>query len=49
MVEKEKPENVQEAAEQDLELRSSQASNLIKKHVIVVMGASLVPVLREIS
>jgi uncharacterized protein (DUF697 family) len=53
MVEKEKPqespaeppaEDVQEAAEQDLELRSSQASNLIRKHVIVVMGASLVPV-----
>jgi uncharacterized protein (DUF697 family) len=37
------PESVQEAAEQDLDLRSSQANNLIKKHVIVVMGASLVP------
>ena len=53
MVENEKPkktpaepqaENVQEAAEQDIELRSSQAGNLIRKHVIVVMGASLVPV-----
>ena len=53
MVENQKPkkspaeppvEDVQEAAEQDLELRSSQASNLIRKHVIVVMGASLVPV-----
>jgi uncharacterized protein (DUF697 family) len=52
MVENQKPkkspaeppvEDVQEAAEQDLELRSSQAGNLIKKHVIVVMGASLVP------
>jgi uncharacterized protein (DUF697 family) len=38
------PENVQEAAEKDLDLRSSQASNLIKKHVIVVMGASLIPI-----
>ncbi|MEA3243817.1 MAG: DUF697 domain-containing protein [Pseudomonadota bacterium] len=37
-------ENVQEAAEQGIELRSSQASNLIKKHVIVAMGASLVPI-----
>ena len=36
-------ESVQEAAEQDLELRSSQASNLIRKHVIAVMGASLIP------
>jgi uncharacterized protein (DUF697 family) len=52
MVEKEKPqqspaeppaEDVQETAEQAIELRSSQAGNLIKKHVIVVMGASLVP------
>ena len=38
------PESVQAAAEQDLELRSSQASNLIRKHVIAAMGASLVPV-----
>ena len=37
-------ENVQETAETDLELRSSQASKLIKKHVIVAMGASLVPI-----
>ena len=44
-------ENVQEAvesfqgtAQQDTELRSNQASNLIRKHVMVVMGASLVPV-----
>ena len=52
MVENQKPkkspaeppvEDVQEAAEQDLELRSSQANNITKKHVIVVMGASLVP------
>jgi uncharacterized protein (DUF697 family) len=38
------PESVQEAAEQDIDLRSSQASNIIKKHVIVAMGASLVPI-----
>jgi uncharacterized protein (DUF697 family) len=37
-------ENVQEATETDLDLRSSQASNIIKKHVIVVMGASLIPI-----
>jgi uncharacterized protein (DUF697 family) len=37
-------ESVQEAAERDLELRSAQAGNIIKKHVIVVMGASLVPI-----
>ena len=37
-------ENVQEAAEQDLDLRSSQAGNLIKKHVIAGMGLSLVPI-----
>jgi uncharacterized protein (DUF697 family) len=37
-------EKPQEAAEQDIDLRSSQASNLIKKHVIVVMGASLIPI-----
>ena len=37
-------ENVQETAEQTIELRSSQASKLIRKHVIVVMGVSLVPV-----
>ena len=38
------PENVQEAAELDLDLRSSQATNIVKKHVIVTMGASLVPI-----
>jgi len=37
-------ENVQEVAEQAIELRSSQAGNLIRKHVIIVMGASLVPI-----
>ena len=44
-------ENVQEAvesfegtAQQDIEFRSNQASNLIRKHVMVAMGASLVPV-----
>jgi uncharacterized protein (DUF697 family) len=37
-------ESVQEVEEQDLDLRSSQASNIIKKHVIVAMGASLVPI-----
>jgi uncharacterized protein (DUF697 family) len=31
-------------AEQDIELRSSEAGNIIKKHVILVMGASLVPI-----
>jgi len=36
--------SVQEAAEQDLDLRSRQAGNLIRKHVIVVMGTSLVPI-----
>ena len=38
------PENVQEAAEPDLDLRSSQAINIVKKHVIVTMGAAMVPV-----
>jgi uncharacterized protein (DUF697 family) len=38
------PESVQEAAEKDIDLRSSQANNIIKKHVIVVMGTSLVPI-----
>ena len=38
------PENVQEAAEPDLDLRSSQATNIVKKHVIVTMGAALVPI-----
>jgi uncharacterized protein (DUF697 family) len=48
--EKPQPENVQElvevaeATEKDIDLRSSQAQNLINKHVIVVMGASLVPI-----
>ena len=37
-------ENVQGAAETDLDLRSSQASNTIKKHVIAGMGLSLVPI-----
>ena len=37
------PENIQGAAELDLDLRSSQATNIVKKHVIVTMGASLVP------
>ena len=36
--------SVQEAAEKDIDLRSSQANNIIKKHVIVAMGASLVPI-----
>jgi uncharacterized protein (DUF697 family) len=53
MVEKEKPqkspaepqaENVQEAAEQDIESRSNQANTIIKKHVIAGMGLSLVPI-----
>jgi len=53
MAENEKPkkstaepqtENVQEAAEQGTELRSSQADNIIKKHVIAGMGLSLVPI-----
>ena len=52
MVENKKPqksptepqaESVQEASEQDIDLRSSEAANIIKKHVIIVMGASLVP------
>jgi len=38
------PQDVQGAGELDLDLRSSQASNMIKKHVIGVMGASLVPI-----
>jgi len=38
------PESVQEAEEKDLDLRSSQASNTVKNHVIGVMGASLVPI-----
>ena len=39
------PESVSEAAaEGDIDLRSSQATDTIKKHVIVVMGASLVPI-----
>jgi len=37
-------ENVQQAAEQGLDLRSRQAGNLIRKHVTVVMGTSLVPI-----
>jgi len=36
-------ENVQQAAEQDIDLRSRQARKVIKKHVMVAMGASLVP------
>jgi uncharacterized protein (DUF697 family) len=52
MVENKKPqksptesqaESVQEAAEQDIDLRSSEAANIIKKHVIIGMGGSLVP------
>ena len=38
------PESVQETTEKDLDLRSSQAKNTIKNHVIGVMGASLVPI-----
>ena len=38
------PESIQEAAGKDLDLRSSQANNIVKKHVIGVMGASLVPI-----
>ena len=37
-------ESVQLVAEKDIDLRSSQASNIIKKHVIIVMGASMVPI-----
>ena len=37
-------EGVQETTETDLDLRSSEASNIIKKHVIGVMGVSLVPI-----
>lgn len=37
-------ESVQETTETDLDLRSSEANNIIKKHVIGVMGVSLVPV-----
>ncbi|NOQ14224.1 MAG: DUF697 domain-containing protein [Methyloprofundus sp.] len=36
--------NVQLEAEKDIDLRSSQASNIINKHVITVMGASLIPI-----
>ena len=38
------PQNAQEAAELDLDLRSSQATNIVKKHVIVTMGAAMVPI-----
>jgi uncharacterized protein (DUF697 family) len=38
------PDSVQEAAEADIDTRSSQAKNVINKHVMVVMGASLVPI-----
>ncbi len=37
-------ENVQETAQQEIDLRRSQASYIIKKHVMFVMGASLVPI-----
>jgi uncharacterized protein (DUF697 family) len=37
-------ESVQAAAEKDVDLRISQADNIIKNHVIGVMGASLVPI-----
>ena len=38
------PETVNEAAVNEVDLRSSQANNIIKKHVIAVLGASLVPI-----
>jgi uncharacterized protein (DUF697 family) len=38
------PESVQGAADPDLDLRSSEANNIIKKHVIVAMSVSLVPI-----
>ncbi len=38
------PESAQDVAEMDTDLRSSQAKNTIKNHVIGVMGASLVPI-----
>ena len=38
------PQSTQETAETDIDLRSSQAGNIIKNHVIGVMGASLVPI-----
>ena len=37
-------ESVQETTETDLDLRSSEAGNIVKKHVIAVMGVSLVPI-----
>ena len=37
-------ESAQEAAAQNLDLRSNQANTIIKKHVIVVSGISLVPI-----
>jgi len=37
-------ESVQETTETDLDLRSSESNNIIKKHVIGVMGVSLVPI-----
>ena len=37
-------ESVQAVVEKDIDLRSSLASNIINKHVIIVMGASLVPI-----
>jgi uncharacterized protein (DUF697 family) len=39
-----KPDSVQQLLETDIDLRSSQAKNIVNKHVIVVMGASLVPI-----
>jgi uncharacterized protein (DUF697 family) len=37
-------ESIQEATEGEIDLRISQANNIIKKHVIVVLGASLIPI-----
>ena len=36
--------SLQEIADKDVDLRVSQANNIIKNHVIAVMGASLVPI-----
>ena len=38
------PESTQETAETDIDLRSNQANNIIRNHVIGVMGATLVPI-----
>ena len=37
-------ENVQQATQTDPDLRSSQAGSIIKKHVLIVTGISMVPI-----